>query len=130
MPQNDAQAAAWYRKAAEQGHAEAQFTLGGMYYEGEGVTRDYGQAAAWFRKAAEQGDARAQFTLGGMYYEGKGVPQDDEASYGWYARVAAQDGRRHAALMRDELEKKLTPEQIARVQKMLSEQAKPAPQTP
>jgi hypothetical protein len=123
------QAVAWYRKAAEQGNAKAQFFLGGMYYVGEGVTRDYGQAAVWYRKAAEQGDAQAQFNLGWMYQEGKGVTRDYEAAYGWLARAAAQ-GNKQAASMLDDLEKKLTPEQIARVQKMLSKEAKPATQTP
>ena len=41
-------AARWYRLAAEQGHTGAQFYLGGMYYAGEGVPRDYVQAFVWF----------------------------------------------------------------------------------
>jgi TPR repeat protein len=49
-----AAAASWYRKAAEQGDARAQFNLGIMYAEGEGVPQDYAVAASWFRKAAEQ----------------------------------------------------------------------------
>ncbi len=34
----------WYRLAAEQGHVEAQFSLGTMYAEGEGVTQNYAEA--------------------------------------------------------------------------------------
>ncbi|MFP6735031.1 MAG: sel1 repeat family protein, partial [Rhodospirillales bacterium] len=33
-----------FRPLAEQGHAEAQFWLGHMYYLGEGVTQDYAEA--------------------------------------------------------------------------------------
>ena len=118
-------------KVAEQGDAEAQYQLARMYNKGEGVTRDYGQAVAWCRKAAEQGHEEAQFGLGVMYNEGRGVTRDYEAAYGWYARSAAHaQGNVVATLALDELEKKLTPEQIARVQKMLSEQAKAAPKTP
>ncbi len=48
-----------YRKAAEQGHANAQFCLGCCYFEGKGVEEDKTEAVKWYRKAAEQGYARA-----------------------------------------------------------------------
>lgn len=57
------QATAWYRKAAEQGHAIAQCTLAGFYLAGIGVERDDRLASQWFRKAAEQGIGEAQFHL-------------------------------------------------------------------
>ncbi len=44
------------RKKAEQGQADAQFGLAGMYYQGRGVTRDYGEALAWVNIAAISGD--------------------------------------------------------------------------
>ncbi|MEY3876557.1 MAG: hypothetical protein RLZZ191_240, partial [Pseudomonadota bacterium] len=34
VPENDAKAVEWYTKAADQGHAEAQNNLGGMYSDG------------------------------------------------------------------------------------------------
>ena len=52
-------AAYWYRKAAEQGHAKAQYNLGGMFENGWGVTEDSGEALAWYRKAAAQGHDKA-----------------------------------------------------------------------
>ena len=61
---------------AEQGDANVQTNLGGMYVSGEGVPHDYAEAAKWFRLAAEQGDARAQSMLGFMYSNGEGVTQD------------------------------------------------------
>ncbi len=53
----------WYRKAAEQGSARAQYNLGHAYYNGEGVVKDPEEAVRWYRKAAEQGDADAQRAL-------------------------------------------------------------------
>ncbi|MXZ50206.1 MAG: sel1 repeat family protein, partial [Rhodobacteraceae bacterium] len=40
---------------AEQGEVEAQFILGLMYGNGEGVPQDYGEAEKWWRLSAEQG---------------------------------------------------------------------------
>ena len=58
--QDDAQAAQWFRKAAEQGVAQAQYNLGVMYAKGRGVRQDGEQAVQWFRKAVEQGYPQAQ----------------------------------------------------------------------
>src|SRR3954454_1319801 len=55
VTQNYAEAARWFRKAAEQGNADAQNHLGVLYDHGKGVTQDHAEAARWFRKAAEQG---------------------------------------------------------------------------
>ena len=41
IPQNLSEALKWYRKAADQGHAKAQNDLGVLYYEGEGVPKNY-----------------------------------------------------------------------------------------
>ena len=48
------------RKAAEQGDADAQSSLGYMYRKGQGVTQDDAEAVNWTRKAADQGNAEAQ----------------------------------------------------------------------
>jgi TPR repeat protein len=77
VSQDDAQAVAWYSKAAEQGIALAQFNLGTMYEQGRGVSQDDAQAVVWYRKAAEQGLALAQANLGSMYAAGRGVPKND-----------------------------------------------------
>lgn len=50
--QDLAEAAHWYRKAAEQGDARAQHALGALYHKGRGVTQDYVQAYVWFDRAA------------------------------------------------------------------------------
>ena len=76
VPEDDAEAVRWYRRAAEQGHAGAQYFLGLMYDYGLGVPLDDAEAVIWYRLAAEQGDASAQNNLGVMYGTGEGVPQD------------------------------------------------------
>jgi TPR repeat protein len=54
------QAMNWYRKAADQGYADAQFKLGWLYENGLGIEKDYSQAKAWYQKAADQGNADAK----------------------------------------------------------------------
>ena len=83
--------ATWFRKAAEQGYAEAQYWLGLCYYLGDGVTQDYNQAVTWYRKAAEQGYANAQESLGVCYYFGWGVMQNESEALYWYRKAAEQD---------------------------------------
>ena len=55
MPEDDAEAVRWYRMAAEQGLARAQYGLGFMYENGEGVPENYVRAYAWLNLAAAQG---------------------------------------------------------------------------
>ncbi|MNV95887.1 Localization factor PodJL [compost metagenome] len=49
------QAAAWFRKAAEQGDSSAQLNLGAMYAVGQGVVQDHKLAYVWFSVAAANG---------------------------------------------------------------------------
>ena len=85
---NEAEAVKWYRKAADQGHASAQFNLGLMYAKGEGVAKDEAEAVKWYRKAADQGHATAQFNLGVRYANGNGVAKDDAEAVKWYRNAA------------------------------------------
>lgn len=47
FPRDDREAAAWFLKAAMQGHAEAQYRLGLCYFAGKGVPKDVLQAYAF-----------------------------------------------------------------------------------
>ena len=64
--QDHSEAVKWYRKAAEQGHANAQNNLGWMYQNGWGIEQDYYEAVKWYRKAAELGNVRSQYNIGEM----------------------------------------------------------------
>ena len=55
MPQDYAEALKWYRLAAEQGNLDAQYSLGVMYHNGEGVPVDYAEALKWFGLAVAPG---------------------------------------------------------------------------
>ena len=84
------EAAKWFKKAADKGHAESQYNLGRQYYHGDGVKQNFGEAAKWFRKAADQEDAVAQFNLGVLFASGQGVPQDHAQAAKWYRKAADQ----------------------------------------
>ncbi|MEP3200725.1 MAG: peptidoglycan-binding protein [Rhizobiaceae bacterium] len=56
---NNTEAVIWYRKAAEQGNAAAQYHLGKMYSEGKGVEQAGDVALQWFLKAGKQGHPEA-----------------------------------------------------------------------
>ena len=98
VPQNYAEAAKWYRKAAERGHAMAQSQLGLMYLGGQGVPQDFAEAARWCRAAAESGVAEAQCQLGDMHIKGQGVPQDYIKAAEW-CRKAAEQGNSMAQML-------------------------------
>lgn len=85
-----AQAADWYRKAAEQGEAKAQYNLGMAYDTGKGVEQDYRQAGEWYRKAADKNLAPAQNNLGLLYKQGKGVAQNYVQADFWFRKAALQ----------------------------------------
>jgi TPR repeat protein len=60
---DDAQAVAWYRKAAEGGDALGMNNLGVMYETGRGVPKDLNEALAWYGKASALGDEKARQNL-------------------------------------------------------------------
>ena len=83
-------AAAWYREAAEQGLADAQFNLGNLYRTGRGVAKDPRRAVVWYLKAAMQGMPTAQFNLALSYDTGVGAAQNHAVAAKWYRRAARQ----------------------------------------
>lgn len=84
VPQNYVEAMKWFRKAAEQGHANAQNYIGHCHYCGFGVRQDYTESVKWFRKAAEQCNPAAPFNLSDCYEHGLGVHQDHVEAYKWF----------------------------------------------
>jgi hypothetical protein len=84
VPIDRTEAMIWLRKAAEQGHANAQSSLGGMYlYAG-----DNAQAELWLSKAAERGNTPALTNLGRLHAYGKGELQYAD---GYYAATRRGD---------------------------------------
>ena len=83
-------AAAWFHRSAAQGYADAQFNLGLMYANGEGVAKDPLKAVELFRKSADQGNVDAENNLGVMYFAGEGIARDTDKAKEWFAKAAAQ----------------------------------------
>jgi hypothetical protein len=90
VQKDEVEAVKWYRKAADQGHAEAQYNLGVCYKNGTGVTKDENEAVKWYRKSAEQGYASAQFDLGQCCAHCQGVIQDHAQAVKWNRKAADQ----------------------------------------
>jgi TPR repeat protein len=61
-----------------------------MYYNGDGIPRDYAEAAKWLRVVAEKGSNLEGITLGYLYYAGLGVPQDYREALTWFRKGAEQ----------------------------------------
>ena len=57
----------WYRKAAEQGYAEAQYTIGTFYENGTWVEQDYTEAMEWYSKAMAQGNESASTAWSNLF---------------------------------------------------------------
>lgn len=109
-----------WRPLAEQGERVAQFNLGLMYLDGQGVPQDFEQAAEWFRKSARQGFAKAQYDLGEMLSVGKGVKKDYVEAHMWL-NICAASGDAECAGHRDLIAKKMKAAQIAEAQHRASQ---------
>ncbi len=91
LARNPAEAVKWYRKAAEQNLAKAQYNLGVCYREGAGVASNGVEAVRWLRKAAEQNLPEAQHNLGVCYDTGCGVATNFVEAVKWYRKAAEQN---------------------------------------
>lgn len=79
-----------YSELAGNGYVAAMASLGAMYEEGHGVSRNYAEALKWYRRGVEKGDALAQVGLGYLYLDGKGVPQSKAKAKEWMRLADAQ----------------------------------------
>ncbi|MEK9947016.1 MAG: tetratricopeptide repeat protein, partial [Alphaproteobacteria bacterium] len=109
-----------WKPLAEQGDADAQFNLGLMYNNGQGVPQDYKTAVKWYRLAAKQGLSNAQYNLGFMYATGTGVIQDNVYAHMWW-NIAASSGNKDAVKNKDIVAGKMTPSQLEKAQDLARE---------
>ena len=91
VPQDDVQAATWFRKAAAQGLADGQYFLGMSYLQGRGVPQDTLEALRQLLAAAEQQFSPAQGVLGIMYARGSGVARDVVQAQTWCTIAKTND---------------------------------------
>ena len=76
-----------FYKSAKLGNADAQCSIGIMYYLGEGVLKDLKKAASWWYQAAQKNHARSQYYLGVLYYHGEGVPKNLKQARNWIKKA-------------------------------------------
>ena len=88
-----------------------------MYKNGIGIPQNYSLAAELYQKAAVQGYAGAQYALGAMYANGEGVLKDNVLAYSW-ANLAVNNGYGDAPNLRDHVERRMTPVEIAEAQSL------------
>jgi TPR repeat protein len=79
-----------FLKLAKAGDKLAQYNLGLMYANGQGVARSGKAAFDWTEKSAKQNHAPAQHNLGVFYENGLGVAKDIKQAIAWYTRAANQ----------------------------------------
>jgi TPR repeat protein len=117
----------WYTLAAEKGNATSQWILGRMYLDGDGVAKNHAQALHWLTLVSEQNSndrdlvAMVRFDLGRGYRDGLGVPQDYVRAHMWINLSAAIDRIGAYRSLRDDLERRMTREQIAKAQQMAND---------
>ena len=78
-----------------QSDANAQYSLGVMHRDGQGVDQSYERAAEYFEAAAKQGHAGAQFNLGALYKNGQGVEQSFDIAREWMMKAAEEGGKKN-----------------------------------
>jgi hypothetical protein len=90
VEQDLATAMSWYRKAAEQNHAESQHRVAVAYAYGlGGLIKDDGTAVRWLHRAAGNGHRKSQRLLARIYETGElGVTPDPGKARHWSSQSA------------------------------------------
>ena len=89
VPVNEADAAKWLERAAEQGLPVAQYRLGTMYERGRGVPADAAKAVHWYQLAAQAGNRKAMHNLAVAYASGAGTAKNLAEAARWFSKAAA-----------------------------------------
>jgi hypothetical protein len=112
-----------YKDAALKGHADAQNALATFFYRGEVVPQNLATARQLFQAAAQRRQPEAMFNLAVMLAQGQGGDKDLAAAYAW-CTLAKSLGHAQAATALPALAAKLSPEDRARADAMLTPPAR------
>jgi len=117
IPSNRAEQIKWLKKAANQGHADAQNSLALMYGSSfyKEIKQDYVESVKWNRLLAEQGDPRGLSGLGMAYWSGDGVRKDNVEAMKWIM-LAVNAGDETAHIVRSALNREMSHAQITEAQ--------------
>ena len=88
VKQDYSRASHWFRKAADQGIANARYNLGVLYHQGLGVKTNMKEAMYWYEQASVLGHPEAQYNLGIAYIEGIGVPYNPQQAASYFEQAA------------------------------------------
>jgi cell division septation protein DedD len=86
VPTNLAAAKTWFERSANQGHMDAETTLGLLLFQ----NNDQAEGLKWLKKASEKGEPRAMLVYGTALVNGDSVTQDPVLGYAFVSRAAAQ----------------------------------------
>lgn len=129
VKQDHAASVKWFRMAAEQGEADAQFNLArlygsevdGMYKNGRAAPANDAEAFKWYRLAAEQGHTQAQVRLAQLFAKGlTDIAPDQVQAYQWMS-LAAASGEPTAAKVVADYAAQMKPEQVQQAQLLAEE---------
>lgn len=90
LANNYAEALKLYKLSSEKGSADAMYSVGLLYLDGEGVTQSNTEAFKWFKNAADKGNMYAMFNIAQMYLEGKGVTKNKTVANAWFKEAAGK----------------------------------------
>ncbi len=79
-----------FMKAAEMGYKDAYHCIGGAYFDGRGVEKDWGKALEWYQKGAEAGDVMSKLHLAQCYKSGIGGEKDYAEAMKLYRQIASR----------------------------------------
>ena len=104
-------------KLAKQGNMEAQFLIGFMYDNGDGIPENDKTAVMWYTKAAQQGYAPVQSILGVIYDNGEGFQENNIKAHVWYS-ISETNGNEEGKNNLKILEPQMTNDQMLKAQKL------------
>ncbi|MEO5350666.1 MAG: sel1 repeat family protein [Magnetococcus sp. YQC-3] len=104
-------------KAARLGYSFAELRIGLLYITGNKIEKNSQEGLKWIMKSASQENAMAQMFMGALFYSGKFVKKDYIKAYLWMT-LAAKQGNKTAETYLETITDKMTPEQLAKAEKM------------
>ncbi len=104
VPLDPALAESWFRKAALQGHHQAEDNYGLALFQAGRKS----EAVPWLEKSVQRGEPRGQLVLGTMLFNGDGVARDYPRAYALMT-LASQSGLKSASETLAQMDQYITP---------------------
>ena len=112
-----------FKELADDGNHGAQYYLGEMYRQGNGVQINLQEALKWYSLSSETNNAAPQYRLGNIYESGQAGSEDLKAAYMWYA-LASINGHGAGKQSMERVAERMSAAEIAEAKKMVDEWVK------